>query len=692
MNDQDRDRDWDAVWQAETHADEDGWYAEIRIPFSSIRYRPAESMTWGLQVYRYMHRRGEDTAWVIWDQETSGFVSRFGELTDIEGVRSPRQLEVLPYVVQRSTDPAEEGLDDGVDNFQNFGADIKYGITPDLTLNATFQPDFGQVEADPAVLNLSPFETFFDEKRPFFVEGNRFFQQRDFNMFYSRRIGTGDENSRIRFAGKITGKTAGNATVAALYASTDVTNPGQAYNFLRRGERTAHFLVSRVGKDFAGGNHRVHLMQTAVLRSAEREEEDDDGLDYRDGYTTGVDFDLKFRDRTYGVTGSFVGSVVDPAPVAGDPLVGHSPRYGTGGDVTFRKNGGRIRGAAWGRWEGNHLDLNDMGYLSSNDNITAGAWVGWRYVPGENPRLNNANLNFNFHRSWLYGGARVTEEETGAPLWDYGRGHPQNLGGNVNGYFQFRSYRGFWGGIRRSAERTDRYITRGGPLMTRPAETGLWFGGHTDGRKPLSFNVGGDYVTDAAGGYWVGGQVEAEWNASNSTNHSLEVEYWARGEKADYLDTMDREDPALGIGGSSYVFGDLEQKTFAVTLRSNLLFSRNQSLELYLQPYLSVGDYTNARELVTPNSYELVPYDADGFRAHDYDFLFTSANLNLVYRYEYRPGSTLYLVWTHSRSDFEERGDGEDASAFDNRLDARDLVRAEAENVLLAKVTYWFSL
>ncbi|NNE42588.1 MAG: carbohydrate binding family 9 domain-containing protein, partial [Gemmatimonadetes bacterium] len=132
-DDGNRDDDWNAVWEAETHRDEHGWYTEVRIPFSSIRYRPAESMTWGLQIYRFMQRRGEDTSWVVWDKETSGFVSRFGEVTGIEGVRSPRQLEVVPYFVQRTTDPSLEGAEDRFSNVQNFGADLKYGLTPDLT-------------------------------------------------------------------------------------------------------------------------------------------------------------------------------------------------------------------------------------------------------------------------------------------------------------------------------------------------------------------------------------------------------------------------------------------------------------------------------------------------------------------------------------------------------------------------------
>ncbi|MBD3349024.1 MAG: hypothetical protein GF400_07495, partial [Candidatus Eisenbacteria bacterium] len=190
----DMDPDWNAVWDAATLTDEDGWYAELEIPFSCVSYRPGDEMTWGCQLYRLIYDLGEDTSWVSWKRGETGFVSRFGRLTGLCGIPAPRQLELLPYVVTSTTDPSAVGDEDVLDQYQNFGLDLEYGVTTDLTLNAAFQPDFGQVEADPALLNLSPFETYYEEKRPFFIEGSRFFWHPNFDMFYSRRIGTGDES------------------------------------------------------------------------------------------------------------------------------------------------------------------------------------------------------------------------------------------------------------------------------------------------------------------------------------------------------------------------------------------------------------------------------------------------------------------------------------------------------------------
>ena len=201
-----------------------------------------------------------------WDRDASGFVSRWGTLEGLQNVESPRKFEVLPYVVTRHHDPAAEGEDDEWDHTQNFGIDLKYGPTATLTLNATIQPDFGQVEADPAVLNLSPFETFYEEKRPFFIEGARFFQHPHFNMFYSRRIGTGDLNSRIRGAAKLTGKVGGKTSIAALFAATDLAGHGQAHNPFKVGEEQAYYGLLRFGREFADGNHRFNLMGTTVRR------------------------------------------------------------------------------------------------------------------------------------------------------------------------------------------------------------------------------------------------------------------------------------------------------------------------------------------------------------------------------------------------------------------------------------------
>jgi len=695
-NDGDQDQDWDAVWQAETYRDEKGWYVEMKIPFSAIRYRPSADMTWGLQVYRYMFGRGEDTAWVNWDRNTRGFVSRFGELKDLRNVPAPRQLEILPYFVERAFDPAVTGSGDDVDHLQKMGLDLKYGVTADLTLNGTIQPDFGQVEADPATLNLSPFETFFQEKRPFFIEGAKFFSHPSFNLFYSRRIGTGDENSRIRVAGKVTGKTQNGMSVGVLAATSDVASEGQANPF-KSGTNPADAFVGRLGKEWHDGNYQVNAMGTASIKRSNRDAFDDPSssnadLYSRDAYTGGLDFNLNFKNRMYNVHGSVIGATVQHQPSRIDSIAGFN-QNGSGGEVAFQKLGGNIRGNVLGRWESDHLELNDLGFLSAPDEIFSAFWIQYRYNPeGKSKTLNLANINYNAWNSWLFGGRTGTDVASGDTVWAYGSWHPQRFGTNVNGWGQFKNYWEAWFGVEFLPHSTQRYETRGGPLMGEPTTYGGWVGASTDTRKNLSFNTEVSHYRDVIPNYSTNAMVGMKWNQSSRMNHQLTLKYAYRKDDTQYLETVDLRDRpgGQGIGGLSYVFGNIDQHTVDITLRTSFLFSRNQSLELYAQPYISVGDYSNAVELEHPDTYDLIPYGEPGYQVADNDFSYTSVNFNVVYRWEYRPGSTIYLVWTQGRSAYDLRSNTASGGHYENSLRAADLFASEPANTFLIKVSYWF--
>lgn len=695
-----RDGNWDAVWDCATHRDERGWYAEIRIPFSSVRYRGGPSMTWGLQVYRWMHARGEDTGWVHWDRDQGGFISNFGTLTGLDGVKPPRQIEILPYSVTGATDLRPDDSVDDWESSANFGADLKYGITPNLTLNATFQPDFGQVEADPSQLNLSPYEIRYEEKRPFFIEGASFFRHPDFALFYSRRIGTGDENSRIRFAGKLTGKTSAGVSVAGLVAATDITGDGQAHNAFLSGDNPSYFAVGRFGKEFAEGDHRVNLMQTAVIRNWTT---DDPGEGLRDGYTSGLDFDLNFDERSYNLEGSFVGSVVDYKSVEGDPAFEHDPIYGNAGSMSFRKQAGTWRWGMHGSWESDKLDLNDMGILREPDEVQSGTWISYQYnSDGEESWFNQGNWNMSINRGWFYAGRHKADEDApGETLWAYGKGHPQNLGADFNTWWQLSNFWDFHAGMWRGAEGISRGMTRTydgerGPLMRHPASTSVWAGMGSDWRKDWRMNLNGSYSRNDRGGWGANvngrfylrpsARMSASLSSSYSQTHSLAQ--WVGNFSV--LDDEGLPTGGVGIGGVSYVFAELEMKTLDFTLRSSFLFNRDQSLDLYLQPFITAGDFSNPRELMEPNSFWLNSYEADGFEVSEEDFEYGAVNLNLVYRWEYRPGSTFYLVWSHSRYNYRTGYDvpGE----LDNGLAMSTMVDNVAENRLMAKLNYWIAL
>jgi hypothetical protein len=262
----------------------------------------------------------------------------------------------------------------------------------------------------------------------------------------------------------------------------------------------------------------------------------------------------------------------------------------------------------------------------------------------------------------------------------------------------------FWFGVQCNTEGTQRFDTRdwvlledgetyesvpgGGPLISEPATYGGWWGAATDTRKSLWFRTEGNYFWDEAANTSVYLAAGARWNQSSAINHAIDLSLNDRTDDTQHLHNY--ENPGGGIGGVSYVFGDIHQQTVDITLRSSLLFNRRSSLELYVQPYVTVGTYSRARELARPDTYDLIPYDRDGFDAADFDFSYSAVNLNAVYRWEYRPGSALYLVWAHSRSSYEERGSfSGQPGAFRSDIRTGALFHNEPENRFLAKLTYW---
>ncbi len=691
-----RDRDWNAVWTSEVSRDENGWYVEIRIPFSAIRFKPSENMTWGLQAYRWLHGRGEDTGWVMWDRNLNGFVSRWGYLTGLRGVDNPRKLEVLPYVLTKHVDPAVEGDGDNWENSQNFGADFKYGVTSNLTLNATILPDFGQVEADSALLNLSPFETFFQEKRPFFTEGARFFQHPDFNLFYSRRIGTGDPNSRIRGAAKLTGKIGGDFSLAILAAATDIGVSGKTNNPFAGGEQQANYGLVRLGKEFDEGKHRVNVMGTAVNRDKSSFAQADERYQ-RNGYSGGMDFELNFSDRMYRVSGSAVGTIVDPFTDEFDPTLNPETLYGTGGELDVRKAGGKFRAVAQGKWESDKLDPNDMGFLRAPDEKQVYGNVSYHYdADGNGSAFNHAEVELEAYKNWLYAGNSGHDINSGDEVWSYDRSHRQSSGTHLTVWGQHKSFHQGWIFIGKAFDGTSKYETRTfdgerGPLMTRPGWVNIATGGTTDWRKPLSLHIEfhGDWGDNLRG---QAAEASVRWNQNEHFSHWIGFGIRHNELDAQWLNNYRSADSApavAGIGGVDYVFAELDQMIWDVTLRSSILFDRNNSLQLYLQPFLTRGNYTNATWLATPDSYDLRPYDID---ASQFDFDYGAVNLNLVYRWEYRPGSTLYLVWTHSKMRYEQRNGAAGGGDWNNDFDPAFPFGVEPGNTFMAKISYWFSI
>ena len=402
------------------------------------------------------------------------------------------------------------------------------------------------------------------------------------------------------------------------------------------------------------------------------------------------------------MAGSAVGSVISPEPLSG-ATEKPSSIYGTGGSLQLRRDGGLIRGGVSGRWESDRLQINDLGFLNAADKMYSSAWMTRILNPGQGKGpYNEGNVNLNLNWSWLYAARTGRDLHTGEKVWSYGRGHLANPSMNTNGWVQLRNFWEANAGVQFNPLGTQRDMTRntvrlqngsfaaipgGGPLISEPATYGGWWGLGSDSRKKLTANFNGTHFFDTAKNVSHSLNMGLGWNQSSAMTHHAEIGYHTNLDDTQHVGNF--ENPGHGIGGINYVFGKIDQRTADLTIRTNMLFSRNKSLELYMQPFLTVGDFSMPRELGRPDSYYLIPYAAEGFNVKNYDFRFASVNVNAVYRWEYRPGSTLFLVWTHSRSDYEDRFMSPDPNAFRNGLGGDALFRNEPENRFLAKVTYW---
>lgn len=730
FDDNNEDDRWDAVWDVATRIDAEGWTAEFRIPFSQLRFSKADTHTFGFNMMRRVNRLNEEQFWRLLPKSASGVVSLFGDLTGIEGIVPPRRLEILPYTVaseQRQSGEQGNPFNTGSDRQATIGADVKYGLTSALTLTATVNPDFGQVEADPAVVNLSAFESFFPERRPFFNEGLDIFQfgigdgdgdGAQEGLFYTRRIGRtpqGEADDRggyaeeldqttIVAAAKISGKTRDGWTIGLTGALTDqesaavIDSVGQSFTDVV--EPRSGYLVGRLAKDFRGGQTVIGLFGTTVQRSLPEE------LDFlhSSAYTGGLDWRHRFRDDTYSFRGRIVGSYVEGSPEAIEETQQSSARYyqrpdadyldfdptrtslsGSAIALSFGKHGG----GSW-RWSTGFdrrspgLEVNDIGFQREADRTLQYLWVNRRWLqPGK--VFRRFNLNFNQWSVWTTG-------------WDR-----RNLGGNVNANFTLLNYWAGWFGMTRNLGGLNVTELRGGPAINSPSSINGWAGFQSDERKPLRAEVWSwGFMQDETDSWGGGVGTGLAWRPATNVDLQASPEInWNRDEWQ-YVDTGEVN------GNDEYIFGDLHQTTVSMTFRGNLTFSPTLSLQLYAQPFLSSGRYERYRRVTDPRAEPFwaqfetfdddqitvtddelsIDVDRDGAGDVDLDvpdFTVLSFRSNVVLRWEYSLGSTLFLVWQHGRN--EDTTDGR----FRFGAGIGDLFRADAENVFLVKVNYWIS-
>jgi hypothetical protein len=701
FNDGASDDSWDAVWDVEISRDGEGWTAEFRIPFSQLRFNNTQGGPVGFAVIREVGRLAEISTWPLLSRNANGFVSQFAEVQGVKIGRSPSRLELLPYsVASLSLNPESDNpLSERTDPAGSFGLDLKYAVRPGLTLTATVNPDFGQVEADPAVVNLDAFETFFQERRPFFVEGSGTFQFNvDCNdgsctgLFYTRRIGRAPQGSAtlddsehsespaaatILGAAKLTGRV-GKFSVGALSALAGQEEALIAGAGLTRRaqviEPMAGYSVMRARREFANQSN-VGFM----LTSTNRKLVSDVTFLPEDAYTGGVDYDIRLS-RRFNISGFWAGSRVDGSTEAierlqkntvhafqrpdadhvefdptRDALSGHAA------SVAFGKIGGeKTRFSANYGFKSPGFEINDLGFQRRADERYVSHWFQMRdNVPGRFTRSFVWNLNQ--YAGWNFAGDR---------LWN---------GGNVNMHWMWKNYYSTSFGFNVNGAPFRDRITRGGPGVSGNSNLASWQNFGTDSRKSVSAFWSSYYENDRNGTTRVNTGPSVTWRPSSATSVSVGFRYNINNDDAQWVANEEVDD------GTRYVFARLKQRTSAFTFRVNYTLTPELSIQTYAEPFVSAGQYSDYKQLVNGRA----PKHDDRYRPYDYagnpDFNIRSFRTTNVLRWEYQPGSSLFVVWQQSRSGFEELG------TFDFDRDFGGVFSAPAQNVLLVKLSHWFN-
>lgn len=699
FDDGNEDDAWDAVWEVGTQIDSLGWTAEFRIPLSQLRYTPGESNTFGFGVWRDIERHTERVSWPVYLRSKPGLVSQLGEVQGLVGLASPARLELMPYAVAKSV---PLGIRDRAHRL-TAGADLKYGLTSNLTLDATVNPDFGQVEADPSVLNLDAFETFFQERRPFFVEGTGIFQFgincnvvncSGEGLFYSRRVGRspslasayGDAhspaNTTIIGAGKLTGRLPSGLTVGVLEAVTAREVGTQD----RTIEPLTNFAAVRAQQDLRGGETGVGVMLTGVNRDLDQWSRD---ALRGSAYVGAADFRHRLPGKRYEVAGSFSVSRVDGTAAAidatqrspvhyfqrPDASLGYDPaRTSLSGDAEeffFRKvGGGMLRFETSYQRRSPGFEINDLGFLRRADQQS---WSTWSAVQWRRPALffQQGFWNFNWWQQWTTAGLALDRAF------------------NTNAHFQLNNRWWVHGGgtVMALGETFCDRCARGGPAVRRNPAVSAWSGVEGDSRFPVVPSLWLNFWRgDEGKSEYVGVNPSVDLRVASRLTASLGAEISRNRDDWQWFGNF--TDTLSGI--TSYTFAHLEQHTASLNWRLDYTFSPTLSLQLYASPFVSKGSYSNVRELANARAvrYEdrFQPYADTAVAANPGGFNFKQLRSNVVLRWEYRPGSTLFVVWTQGRDDFENR---QGTRAFDG--DFRRLFNAYPMNTFLVKVSYWLN-
>ncbi|HKK46846.1 MAG TPA: DUF5916 domain-containing protein, partial [Balneolaceae bacterium] len=642
FNNDNEDTRWDAVWEAKTTIQKNCWVAELRIPLSQLRFNEhKKNQTWGINFQRRLARKDEISFWSPTPQDASGYVSRYGKLTGIKNLHNISRLEVTPYMsgsLTRAPGQSANPFYNYNDLNGNAGADIKYGLTSDFTLTGTINPDFGQVEADPAVINLSAFETYFPEQRPFFLEGTDIFEfgrTKTFNtfgnpiVFYSRRIGRRPQgqarnaNSNVQYvdapdqttiasAAKISGKTENGFSLGILDAFTTrekahfrtTTNKDGSISV----EPPSNYFVGRIKQDFHDGSTIIGAYGSSVNRFI--------GANYlnntlhKSSYIGGVDFEQGWNDREWILSGTASLANVSGSRESIRATQKSSARYynrvdadylsvdpnktslsGFAGELSFAKYGGE-------HWKGSFTysvvtpgyEVNDIGFENRADYHALSYYVSYQE---SSPKF------FRYYEFWAFAGH----------TWNFG-GDLINHYYRTGGYFQFNDLWSFNYNTGFNGKQYDDRLTRGGPVAKSPESWNVNFNINSDQTKKVSFNIGAYIKKNVAGGYIGDYWTNFDMRPATFIQLSISPELVIERHNDQYVNTF--ADPnATQTYYNRYVFADLDQTSLYTKVRLDWTFTPEMSLQTYVRPFITSGNFYQYKEFTKPRGYDFTIYGKD---------------------------------------------------------------------------------
>jgi len=717
------DFNWNAIWYAKTGLEDSAWTAEFEIPLSQLRYSGDDEQVWGMHCWRWIDRLQEESDWEPQSSTTAGMLYQFGELHGIKGLPASRRIEIMPYTLGKlntfKKEPGNPFADKGRSVFGNLGLDAKIGLSSNFTADLTINPDFGQVESDPSVMNLTAFETFYEERRPFFLEGKNIFNFDfdDANIFYSRRIGhsptyrpaLGDheyidfpDNTAILSAAKVSGKTSDGLAVGVLQSLTareqaKINSSGTNRNVSV--EPLTNYFIARVQKDFNEGNTMLGGIITSTNRFIK-----DSQLEFmnHNAYTGGVDFLHYWNDKEYFVDAKCIGSTIYGSTEGIGILQNSSARYyqrpdanhvnfdstrtqlsGYGGRIRIGKGSvGLWRYSTGFHWRSPGLDLNDIGFMQTTDMIEQ-----------ENAVSYFVNQPVSIFRTYSVSFSQFNN-------WDYGMNY-LNSGGILSLYLEFLNKWAISTSVNFTSEALDTHILRGGYAMLVPAVWSYNFYVRTDPSEKIYFDISTNVsMSKNQRVRYVSIQPGISVIPIHTLKISMSINSSSNIDHLQYIDTKSVNN------GQRYVLGTIDQHTLGATFRIDYNITPELSIQYYGSPFATVGKYSEFKSVTNPKAVEyssryaiLNPVLKDGnyeilennnsvvdYSFGNPDFNFSQFRSNLVFRWEYRPGSQIYFVWAQDRTQYSMPGNN---SVYDA---AGDLQAVYPNNIFLIKFNYWFSI